>query len=338
MHQVLVYEAITQDLPVFLTYTGQLVPNISVSVKAQASGIIIEQYFIEGSSVKEGDLLLVIEPLPYEATLAKNKAILAQTYASLKYAQETTTRYKDLVKEDYISQLNYDQYVTNVLTNEAQIKQNIADIEIAKINLDYCYIRAPMDCVTGQLQLKPGNYIDEAYNTVLVVLNQIQPILVNFYVPETDLLQIQMKQQKAPLPLEIFLDVDQEISFPGTLSLIDNQVNSATGAILMQGTLPNADKLLWPGVFTDVRVMLEEHNSAIAVPTEAVLIGLKTPYVYIVGKDGLISMKEVKLGQRHKGLTVIASGIEEGDLVVSQGQLNVYPGLKVEIQTTAQTQ
>lgn len=325
-------------VPVYLEYVGHITPYVSVEIMAQVSGILTSQFFTQGQEVKQGELLLVIDPRPYEAALAKAEGELAQTYANLSYARETTKRFAPLVKEDFISQLNYDQYVTNVLSDEAMIKQNQADVESAKINLNYCFIKAPMDSVTGQLQVKPGNYVDVNSNTNLVTLNQIQPILVDFSVPETDLLMIQTKRKEKNLKIQVFPDVSHSQSYEGVLTLIDNQVNENTGSILMEGTLANEDKLLWPGHFVDVRLILDELENAMLIPTQSVLSSASGHYVYIVKADGTADKKEVKIGQRHGEVTVIYSGLTPTDNVIVSGQLGIYAGMKVTIDTSTPTE
>lgn len=335
-HQVTVTKPSQCNLPLYLDYTGHVTPFISVDVMAQVSGILTSQFFVQGQEVEQGDLLLVIDPRPYEAALAKAEGELSQTFANLDYARETTKRYATLVQEDFISQLDYDQYVTNVLTDEAMIKQNQADIETAKINLGYCFIHAPMNCVTGQLQVKPGNYINANSGTNLVTLNQIQPIYVDFYVPETDLITIQMKQMKNKLKLQAFPESSHTQMFEGELTLIDNQVNEATGSILMEGTFSNAEKLLWPGHFVDVRVILDELSAALVIPTQSLLVGQTGHYVYVVKADNTVEKRDVKIGQRHGERTVIYSGVTPDDQVVVEGQLNIYSGMKVAITAPGQ--
>jgi membrane fusion protein, multidrug efflux system len=333
-HMVSVTKPLVCDVPIFVDYIGHMVAKTSVQLMSQVSGNIVGQYFVEGQEVKRGDLLLVIDPRPFEATLAKATAALAQASASLQFAEETTYRYGPLVKQDFISQLNYDQYVTNVLVDAAVLAQNRADLETAKINLGYCYMEAPMNCVTGKLQVKPGNYVDANASTDLVLLNQIQPILVDFWVPETDLLTIQEKQKEGMLQLIVYPDMNHQFPFKGELTLIDNQVNTGTGAVLLEGTLPNAEKILWPGHFVDVRLILGEQKGALLLPTDAVLVGQKGHYVYVVKSDSTIGVKNVVIGQRFDDTYI---GIEEGllpeDLVVTEGQLNLFPGMQVKIQT-----
>lgn len=331
-HLVSVTKPLVCDVPTYVDYIGHIVAKISVTVKSQVSGNIVAQYFEEGSEVKKGDLLLVIDPRPFEATLAKAEAVLAGAEATLKYAKETTFRYGPLVQQDFISQLNYDQYVTNALVNESTLDQNRADLETAKINLGYCYIEAPMDCVTGKLQVKTGNYVNANGNTDLVLLNQIQPILVDFYVPETDLLTIQEQQRQGMLKLIVYPDPAHKYPFSGELTLIDNQVNAKTGAVLLEGTLPNSEKLLWPGHFVDVRLILGERKGALLLPTDAVMIGQNGHYVYTVEADSSIKVHNVKIGQRYNDTYIsIESGITGECQVVTEGQLNLFPGMIVTV-------
>lgn len=333
LHAVTVVKPLVCDVPEYVDYTGHIVAKKNVEVMPQVSGILVAQYFEEGQEVKKGDLLLVIDPRPFEAALAKAEATLAQTYASLHYDKETTIRYAPLVQQDFISQLNYDQYVTNVLVDEAVIGQNKAELESAKIDLGYCYITAPMDCVTGKLQVKTGNYVDASLGTQLTLLNQIQPILVDFYIPETDLFTIQQKQHNGHLKLIVYPDPAHQHAFEGKLTLIDNQVNTGTGSILLEGTLPNEEKVLWPGHFVDVRLIFDQKKGAFLLPTDAVMIGQKGHYVYIVKPDSTVDVRNVKVGQSYDNKhTLIESGVTASDNIVSQGQLNLYPGMKVQIQ------
>ncbi len=330
-HTVSVTQATVKDVPLYREYVGHVVANINVQLMSQASGVIVEQRFVEGQDVKKGDLLLIIDPRPYQASLQQAEAELAQTYASLKYNQEKTMRYASLVQKDFVSQLDYDQYVTNVLTDEALIQQNQASIEQAQINLGYCYIMAPMDCVTGKLQIKPGNYVDAMANTVLTTLTQIQPILIDFSVPETDLLLIQEQQKNGNLTLYAYPEPTHKCNFQGELTLINNQVNTNTGSLLLEGTFANEERMLWPGHFVDVDVILGTQKNALLLPTEAIMVGQSGNYVYIVKSNSTIEMRPVTIGQTYDQMTAVQTGITAQDKVVTQGQLNLYPGMKVEI-------
>lgn len=331
-HAVAVTQAVMKDVPIYREYVGHVVAKINVQVMSQASGVIVEQRFIEGQEVKKGDLLLVIDPRPYQASLQQAEAVLEQTYATLQFNQEKTMRYASLVQKEFVSQLDYDQYVTNVMVDEAMIKQNQAQIEQAKINLGYCYIMAPMDSVTGKLQVKPGNYVDAMSNTTLTTLTQIQPILVDFYVPETDLLLIQEQQRKGNLELYAFPDPSHQCIFKGDLTLIDNQVNTNTGSILLEGTFANEEKILWPGHFVDVKLILGTQKNALLLPTEAIMVGQAGNYVYVVKGNSTIEMRPITVGEKYDQMTSVLSGITGSEKIVTQGQLNLYSGMKVAIQ------
>lgn len=332
-HSVSVVKPIVRDVPVYLDYIGNMVAKTSIQVFSQVSGTIVAQYYVEGQEAKQGDLLLVIDPRPFEAALAKAKGTLAQTYANLEYAKDVTLRYAKLVQEDFVSQLTYDQYVSNMVALEAQLAQNKADLETAKINLGYCYVIAPMPCVTGKLLVKTGNYVDASAGTELTLLNQIQPILVDFWVPETDLMTLQEAQRKGKLPITVYPDPARKMGFSGELTLINNQIVTGTGALLFEGTLQNEEKLLWPGHFVDVRVVYDTKKDALLLPTEAVMVGQNGRYVYVVKADSTIEVHNVQIGQHYEDNKYLSifSGITAQDQVVSEGQLNLYPGMKVSI-------
>ena len=332
-HEVVATRALKQTVQVYKDYVGTITAKSSIQVHAQVSGILVGQYFMEGQFVQKGDLLLVIDPRPYQASLDKVKAEYFQTFTQLKLAEDTLQRYTKLAEQDYISQLNYDQYMANFLEQKAVVGQSVADLENAKINLKYCYIHSPIDAITGKLQFKPGNYIDTNQDTTLTLLNQIDPILVDFSVPESDLFTIQTCSQKSFLKLYIFPTLEHTTCFEGQLTLIDNQINTATGAILLEGTLDNHDHLLWPGHFVDVRLVLEEKESLI-LPSQAIGVGQNGHYVYTINKNMEVETTPVIIGQRYEnGTTSIESGINTNDIVIAQGLLDLYPGKKVDIQT-----
>jgi multidrug efflux system membrane fusion protein len=327
---VKIAQAGCRDMPLYYEYVGHVEANIQVNIKAQVAGMLVGQYFIEGQSVKMGDLLLKIDDLPFQAVLKKAEAELAQSIASLKQAQDTARRYSQLVQEQYISQLDYDQFITNVLTSEAAVKQAEADVMTAKINLDYCSLHAPVDGVTSQLQVTVGNYIPIGGDTPLMTVNQIEPIRVSIYVPEQDLPRIAMLQQKKPLTVLAYLqDFSPE---EGLLEIIDNAVDENTGTILLQAFFPNSNKKLWPGEFVNARVILEIQKNAVVVPSPAVQIGQDGPYVYILNPDHTTKLCPVTLGQKEGDITIINQGLTGEETVIVEGQINLNPGVQVAIQ------
>lgn len=326
---VTVTQPIVCDVPVYLDYVGHLEANISVDIKAQVQGILTGQYFIEGADVKQGDLLLTIDSRPYQAALDKAEATLAQNLADLRQAKDTAERYSKLVAQEYISALDYDQYVTQVLTAEATVKQSYADVQKAKLDLEYCTIYASMNAVASQLVIKPGNYVPVG-GSPLLTLNQITPILVNFSVPEKDLPRIQKLQVQNNLKTELFLST-YDRPFVGQLTLINNQVDENTGTVLMKASFPNFDKRLWPGEFVDIRVILETKKNAILLPSSAVLLGQDGPYIFVMKPDHTVELRNVFTSEKEDNYVIVEKGVEPEETVILEGQLNLYPGAQVAV-------
>lgn len=312
------------DVPLY-EYIGHVEPNQTAQIKPQASGLVLGKFFTEGQEVEENDLLLTIDPRPYQAELDRASALLAQNLATLRQTKDTAERYSKLVDVAYVSKLDYDRYVTNVYTSEAAVMQSQAEVEQAQINLGYCTIQAPFKGMTSKLQIDVGNYVQVGNDDVLLTLNQISPIRVSFYVPEKDLPRITALNN-----LKTVVLINGEC-IEGDLFLINNAVDEKTGTILLQSLFENTDRKLWPGEFLDVRLILEMKKNAVLLPTQAVQIGQDGPYLYIVKPDHTVELRKVKTGQKEDDLTIIESGVSPQETVVLEGQLNLSPGTKVII-------
>jgi membrane fusion protein, multidrug efflux system len=323
-----------EDVPLFYEYIGHVEPNLSARIKPQAQGIIIARYFIEGQEVQANDLLLQIDPAPYQAELDRANAELAQNLATLRQAKDTAERYSILVHDEYVSQLDYDRYVTNVATADAAVKQSMADVEKAQIDLSYCTITAPFKGVTSKVEIDVGNYVPVGgygYNeNIILVLNQISPIRVSFYIPEKDLPRITSLHLQNTLKTTVILNNE---CIEGSLFLINNEVDEKTGTILLQALFSNEDQKLWPGEYLDVRLILETKKDALLLPSQAVQIGQDGPYIYVVSADQTVELRKVKTGQKEEELIIIETGVAPGETVVLEGQLNLYPGAKVVIKS-----
>jgi multidrug efflux system membrane fusion protein len=321
------------DVPLFYDYVGHVTAYNIVKIVPQVQGYLTDIYFQQGQEVKEGDLLATIDVRPYEASLAQAQAQLAQTIAELRYSEDAVERYAKLVQNDFVSQLDFDNYVTNVLSNEAIVKQNLAQIETAKLNLSYCYMKAPMDSIAGQFLVNVGNFIPAGNSNPIVTLNQIKPIYVQFTIPEDDLPRIQKLQNKKQLPIRAFVEGEQGKSHNGVLTFINNQVNESTGSIDLEATFQNDDKTLWPGQFASVRVFLGTIKDAVVIPSQAVQIGQKGPYVYVIKENTTPEMRPIKTGEKIGEYVVVTSGLCADEIVVTQGQVNIIPGVsKVSIE------
>ena len=320
-----------QDTPIFKEYPGHIEALKTVNIQSQVAGTLTGMYFEEGTTVKQGQLLFTIDARPYIAALNKAEAALARSIAALKYSEETVQRYTDLVKENFVAKLDYDQYIATALEDDATVKENLAEIETAKINLGYCSLYAPMDAVAGKKNIDVGNYIEVGENTPLIVLNQINPVQAAFYVPDIDLPKIQAFQKKqGPLAVEVYFEEGNPSLYKGNLTLIDNGVDQSTGAIFMKATLPNENQELWPGEFVTVKVIFDIEKEALLVPSEALQLGQKGYYAYVV-KEDTAELRYVEISARLGNYTHIQSGLSKGDTIVLEGQLNLYPGAKVHI-------
>lgn len=316
------------DAPIYYEYVGHVEPNLSVDIKAQVQGTLTGQYFVEGQEVCENSVLLTIDPRPFQVELEKALGQLAQNLASLQQARDTVNRYKDLVPLNYISQLDYDQLQTNVLTAQAAVQQSEAAVQQARIDLDYCTIQAPFRGVASKLNINVGNYVAVGGTTPLLTINQITPIRVSFFVSEKDLSKITSLQMQGPLVTEVYRK-NQWVH--GNLFLINNQVEKSTGMILLQALFENEDHSLWPGEYVDVRLILKIQNNALLVPTEAVQVGQQGSYVYVLQPDQTVVLRQVQVGQKEEKNTLIESGISADEMIVTEGQLNLKSGIKVQI-------
>jgi multidrug efflux system membrane fusion protein len=317
------------NMPIYLQYVGHVKAYNNANIRAQASGVIMKQFYNSGEEVQEGDILVKIDERPYEASLAKAEAELAQNMANFRIAQEKAERYARLAQQEYVSQLDYDQFVTNVFAQEALVKQSQAGVMTAKINLDYCTIRAPFTGIASNLMINVGNYVPVGGTDALLSVNQVRPIKVSFFVPEGDLPKIAKKQLEGPLTVLAILP--GLTPFEGVLTLINNAVDVNTGTILLQALFANDDLLLWPGEFVDVKVQLEVRENVAAVPPEAVQIGQDGSYVFVVNNDNIVDIRPVIVGQKDENSILIDSGLEEGERVVLDGQINLKPGVQVAI-------
>jgi len=327
---VTVSMALKKDVPVALKAIGSVEPYNTVSVRARVPGEITRITFKEGQDVSQGDLLFNIDPRPYQAALEGALADLKRDNARLKSAKEDVRRYAELVKKDYVTSQIYDQTVANADALEATVAADQAAVERARLNLDYCTVRAPITGRTGNLLVKLGNVI-KADEQPVVTINQIMPINVSFSVPEEYLADIQRYTADGTLCVEAAFPNRTEPNFIGELSFINNTVDGSTGTILLKATFPNPDKALWPGQFVNVTLRLATSRSAIVVPSQAIQRGQQGEYVFVVKADMTVESRTILLGQGIDGETVVRKGIEAGEQVVTDGQLRLFPGAKVAL-------
>ncbi|GAB4411604.1 MAG: efflux RND transporter periplasmic adaptor subunit [Thermodesulfovibrionales bacterium] len=324
--------SVTQKtVPVQVRAIGNVDAYSSVGVKAQVGGELIQVHFKEGQDVNKGDLLFTIDPRPYEAALKQAEANLARDTAQMENARVEANRYAELVKKGYVAQQQYDQVRTNAAALESTVNADRAIVENARLQLRYCYIYSPIAGRTGNLISNQGNLIKANADNPMVVINQIQPIYVNFSVPEQYLSEIKRYMSAGKLKVEAFISREDVKPEQGVLTFIDNVVDIATGTIKLKGTFPNEKKRLWPGQFVNVILTLTTQPNALVVPSQAIQTGQSGQYVFVIKNDLTVESRPVVVGRTLNGETVVEKGLQIGDRVVTDGQLRLVPGAKVEI-------
>lgn len=313
---VLVAQVITKDVPVYLDEIGTCAAYETVQVQAQVSGQIMARHFQDGADVKKGDLLFTIDPRQYQAALEQAKAQAALDQATLK-------RQEDLRTRKVISQQDYDTAVAN-----AQKSRAAADA--AQVNLDYCYIKSPINGRIGLRNVDIGNLVAPG-SPPLVAIQGLDPIYTDFTVAETDLALVRKYLGSSNLKVQTWSPDANNPPRTGDLYFIDTAVQPGSGTVKARAVTPNPDRALWPSEFVRVRFILDTIKDATLVPSQAVQISQSGPFVFVMKPDSTVDLRHVKPGQRQDGdLTVIESGVKPNETVVVTGQLALGPGTKVD--------
>jgi multidrug efflux system membrane fusion protein len=328
---VAVAQALQKDMPFQVNSVGRVEAFSTVAVKAQVGGQITGVYFKEGQSVKKGELLLTIDRRPYEIALKQSESLLEKDRALLRNAEADVERYAGLVQKDYVTKEQYDSLIANRDVLIAAIKADEANVANSKLQLEYCAIVSPIDGRTGSLLIYPGNIIRANDTSPAVVIFQINPIYVSFSVPEQYLPRIQDFMAKETMKTEAFPAGENGPSLPGVLSFVDNTIDPATGTIILKSTFPNGDRALWPGQFLNVSLTLTVEKNVTVVPSQSVQTSQTGQYVFVVKEDMTAEMRPVKVDRTVGGETVIAAGVKPGEKVVTDGQLRLVPGSRVEV-------
>ncbi len=332
---ITVSTAAQKTVPVELHAIGTVQAYSTVTIKAQVEGTLASVFFREGQEVKKGDLLFTIDPRPFEAQLKQAEANLERDTALAENARLQVRRYEDLVEKGYVSREQYDQFRANAAALEGTILADKANVDTAKLQLDYCSIRSPIDGITGNLLVHAGNLVkaNDADHPLLVV-NQVRPTYVVFSFPATNLPEIQRYMGLKTLKVEATASDRVAAPARGALTFLDNTVDPTTGTIQLKAQFPNANKALWPGQFVNVLLTLTTQPDAVVVPTQAIQAGQNGQYVFIVKPDLTAESRPIVAGRAIDGETVVEQGLAPGEQVVTDGQLRLTPGIKVEIKTS----
>lgn len=358
---VMVSTATQKTVPVQLRAIGNVQAYSTVTVKSKVGGELVSVHFTEGQDVKKGDLLFTIDPRSFEAALKEAEAKLERDLAQVqqakanlerdliraKNAEEDAKRYEVLIEKGVVARQQYEKLRADadaleatvradraaVENSEATVRADRATVENAKIQLGYCLIRSPMDGRTGSLLIHRGTIV-KAEDVNLLTIHQIIPIYVAFSIPEQYLLDIKKFMALGTLRVEAVVPRNEERVEKGTITFIDNTVDSSTGTIRLKGTFENRERWLWPGQFVNVALTLTTEPNVIVVPSHAIQTGQEGQYVFVVKQDMTVESRSVVVGQTANDETVIHKGLHVDEKVVTDGQLRLRPGAKVEIKNS----
>ena len=331
---VTVATAMREDVPIQVQAIGWAEAYATVTIRPQIEGQLTEIHFTEGQQVKIGDLLFTIDPRPFVAALRLAEANLLKDQALAQDAEREADRVADLFTKNVAADRERDQARANSDAVRAQVQADQAAVENAKLRLEYCTIRSPIDGRAGARLVDVGNIV-EANKTALVTVNQISPIFVTFSVAERHLSLIKQQMQTAPLAVEARFADEPSDPIIGRLAFVDNQVDTLTGMVRLKATFPNEDHRLWPGRFVNVALTISKQQDAVVVPTSAVQTGQRGTFVFVVRGDSTVEMRPVSVGANVHERTVLSEGVQAGEVVVTDGQLRLTPGVKVRSKANA---
>jgi membrane fusion protein, multidrug efflux system len=314
VRNVLVTQARKMDVPIQMHEFGRTSSPENVNIQPQVSGRIVEVDFVEGQEVKKGDLLFVIDPRPFQASLEQAQGQLKSDQAQLELDRRNLQRDEQTGAGRFVSAQQID--------GEAAIDQ-------AKLNLEYCYVRSPLDGRTGRRLVDSGNYVSTG-GLPLVNIQRQDPVYVDFTISENDLARLRQSMGKGNLlTVDVIEPSRPSVIKTGTLSMLDNSVSTQSGTALLRATIPNQDRYLWPGQYVNVTLTLQVLKDALVVPSQTVQIGGKGSYLFAVKPDETVEQRLVTQGVRYQDLVVVSEGVSPGETVVVEGQLALANGMKV---------
>jgi multidrug efflux system membrane fusion protein len=330
---VAVATAEVRDLPVLLNGLGSVEAFNTVAVKTRIDGQLVQVNFKEGQEVKQGDLLAVIDPRPYEVQLSQAEATLFKDQSALKDAKVNLDRFQQLYKDGVIPKQQLDTQDSLAGQLEGSVRADQAQIDTVKLNLVYTRITAPVSGRVGLRQVDVGNIVHAADPNGLVVITQLEPISVIFSLPQDNLQTISKHMQKGTLSVDAYSRDDQTKLATGSLTTIDNEIDTTTGTGKLKAIFQNRDRSLWPNQFVNMHLLLETRKNNTVVPTAAIQRGPQGTYVFSVKPDKTAEMRAVTVSFSEGNYSAISQGINAGDMVVTDGQDKLQSGTHVEIRT-----
>jgi membrane fusion protein, multidrug efflux system len=324
--------AARKTVPVSVRAIGHVEPIETVGVKARIGGELTQVHFREGQNVRAGDTLFTIDPRQYAAVLRQAEAQLARDQALAKKAEADVARYRELVAKDFVTKEQYDLIVATAGSARASVEADQANVDNARLQLVYCTITSPISGRAGNLLAKAGNLIKANDDKPLVTINQIKPIFASFTVPAQLLPEI-AKHNGQKLKVSALLPGEPR-PVQGLLTFVDNGVDPTTSTVLLKATFANEDERLWAGQFVDVTLILGEEQDRIVAPAAAVQTGQQGDFVFVVKADRTVDLRVIKIARRDETEAVVESGLAAGETIVTDGQIRLLQGSKVELKSS----
>jgi multidrug efflux system membrane fusion protein len=320
-------------VPFRIQAIGNVEASSTVAVKARVDGQIIDVGFKEGQAVRAGQILFRIDPRPFEATLRQAEATHQRDRAQMEQARSQERRYQELLDKNFVSKEAYAQIRTNADTAEAVANASKAAVDNARLQLEYSTIRSPIEAYPGKINIQKGNLVRANDTIALVTLNQVHPIYVNFAVPEQQLPSIRTYMKKGAISVEATAPNGTKPLASGTLVFVDNFVDQTTGTIRLRAQFQNKDDVLWPGQFVTASLKLFEQKDALVVPTQSVQTGPGGQYVFVVKPDMTTEVRKITVERTDGDASIVSSGLQKGEQVITRGQLRIAPGSKVIVKS-----
>ncbi len=330
---VLATAASARDFPIIIRGLGSVQAFNTVTVKSRVDGQITQVAFQEGQHVKAGDVLMQIDPRPYQAQLAQATANKAKDEANLANAQRDLARLAALLQTQLAAtRQQYDTQKALVDQLTAAVQADQAQIDAVKLNVEYATVRSPIEGITGLRLVDVGNLVAASGGTPLVVVTQIKPIYVTFTVPERDLVLVWQTMAKHPVTVLAFDSEDSRQLSEGRLTLVNNAVDQASGTVTLKSVFDNKNAALWPGEFINAHLVIDTVKNGVTVPAATVQMGPTGPFVYLIKPDNTVEARPVAVTQVESGTALIGKGLAAGDKVVASGQAGLSPGVQVAVQ------
>lgn len=331
---VTVTKAVQKTIPIDLAAIGSGEPYSTVSIKAQVNASLEKVHFTQGDFVKKGELLFTLDARPFQAAVDQAEASLARDKAQAQLDDVEAERYQKLLEAGVTPREQFDQVKATADAQKALVRADEAALEQAKLQLQYCSIFSPIDGRTGALGVTPGNLVKQNDVPILIVIDQVTPLYVDFAVPEQYLGPIKEFMAKGRLAVQS-TPYGETKPETGYLSFVDNTVDNTTGTIKLKATFANPDHRLWPGQFSNVSLRLAQQENAITVPSQAVQTGQSGDFVFVVTTDLMAEQRAVTVARTVGADSVIAKGVRPGETVVTDGQLRLIPGIKVQVRNSS---